>query len=283
MESLSLVKQHFIDYIDKIIEKHTVSHAYLIEVNDYLSDMNYIYDFIKMILCGCSYEELSTSKNNIIHLIDDNNYPDIKIIEPDGSFIKKSQLLELQAEYSNKSLLNNKRIYIIKYAEKLNASSANTMLKFLEEPEDDIIAFLVTNNRYHIIDTILSRCQILTLKDNNNKISFDENIFELLSVILNPREFFLKYKYFLDKIVVDKNVMKEMLIKIENIIIGYFNYKNGINQSFVDEYNDVLSKYDDSSLLKCISIIEDEYPKLEYNVNYKLWVDSFFSKLIIGG
>ena len=32
-----------------------------------------------------------------------------------------------------------------------------------------------------------------------------------------------------------------------------------------------------------ISIIENELGKLEYNVNYKLWLDSLFAKLIIGG
>ena len=39
--------------------------------------------------------------------------------------------------------------YIIKNAERLNPSSANTILKFLEEPEDNIIAILLTNNRYN--------------------------------------------------------------------------------------------------------------------------------------
>ena len=43
------------------------------------------------------------------------------------------QLLELQKEYSNTSLLNNKRIYIIKNAEKMNQASGNTILKFLVE------------------------------------------------------------------------------------------------------------------------------------------------------
>ena len=35
------------------------------------------------------------------------------------------------------------------------------MLKFLEEPEDSIIGFFITNNKENVIDTIKSRCQIL--------------------------------------------------------------------------------------------------------------------------
>lgn len=283
MEHLSLIKQNFISYIDKIISNKMVSHAYLIEIHDYSNDMKYVYDFIKMILCNISYAELEHSNNPIISLIDEHNYPDIKEIEPDGVFIKKNQLLELQSEYSNKSLLDNKRIYIIKYADKLNSSSANTMLKFLEEPEDDIVAFLITDNRYHIIDTILSRCQILSLKENYFSFSMNDDTIELLRCILNPNDFFIKYRYFIENIVVDKNIMKDKLCEIENLIIYYLNYKNGVYQDFETMYLDLFSKYDDSILLNCLSIIEGELPKLEYNINYKLWVDSLFSKLVIGG
>ena len=59
-------------------------------------------------------------------------------------------------------------IYIIKNCEKLNSSSANCILKFLEEPEDDIIAILLTDNINMVLPTIKSRCQILNFKNNNS-------------------------------------------------------------------------------------------------------------------
>ena len=64
-------------------------------------------------------------------------------------------------------------LFIIYNAEKLNTSSANTILKFLEEPEENIIAVLTTDNRYQVLDTILSRCQNLVFAPNlkeNKKI-----------------------------------------------------------------------------------------------------------------
>ena len=145
MGNNSLIKNNFINYIDNFILNNKISHAYLIEVDNYEDDLKYIYDFIKMILLNCEYEKIDNN-SDIIKQIDSNNYPDIRVISTDTSIIKKSQLLELQEEYNNKSLLDNKRVYIILEAEKLNDSAANTMLKFLEEPEDDIIAFLITNN-----------------------------------------------------------------------------------------------------------------------------------------
>lgn len=281
MDNNSLVKQNFINYINHVVLNNKISHAYLIEVDNYDEDIKYIFDFIKMILLNCKYEDLNNNKNDIINQIDTNNYPDIRIISTDTSIIKKSQLLELQEEYNNKSLLDNKRIYIIMESEKLNDSAANTMLKFLEEPEDDIIAFLITNNRYHVINTLLSRCQILSIKENCFKLNYDDNFIELLNSIVYPNSFYINYKEYSSNIFIDKETTKRLFIKVENIILGYLESKY-INIKYDDTIVNLLNKKDDSKLLMIISIIEDELPKLEYNVNFKLWLDSLFSRFIGG-
>ena len=282
MNHSSIVKDNFIKYVNQIILNNKVSHAYLIEIgsND---DLFYVYQFIKMILCNLTYDELKNSNNPIISLIDKHSYPDLFIIEPDGDMIKKNQLLSLQKEFSNKSLIDSKRIYIINGADKLNKFASNTMLKFLEEPEDDIIAFLLTDNRYHVLDTILSRCQILTLKDNNIIDSFDEFDLELLKSVLNPKMFYLNYNHFINDIICDKNISKNKFLLIENFIVLYLNYKFNVNKEIDSRLINIFDSYDDKYLYKCISVIEQELPKLNLNVNYKLWLDSLFSKLIIGG
>lgn len=281
MDNNSLVKQNFINYINHVVLNNKISHAYLIEVDNYDEDIKYIFNFIKMILLNCKYEDLNNNKNDIINQIDTNNYPDIRIISTDTSIIKKSQLLELQEEYNNKSLLDNKRIYIIMESEKLNDSAANTMLKFLEEPEDDIIAFLITNNRYHVINTLLSRCQILSIKENCFNLNYDDNFIELLNSIVYPNSFYINYKEYSSNIFIDKETTKRLFIKVENIILGYLESKY-INIKYDDTIVNLLNKKDDSKLLMIISIIEDELPKLEYNVNFKLWLDSLFSRFIGG-
>ena len=280
MGNKSLIKQNFINYIDNFILNNKISHAYLIEVDNYDEDLRYIYDFIKMILLNCEYEKIDNN-NDIIKQIDSNNYPDIRVISTDTSIIKKSQLLELQEEYNNKSLLDNKRIYIILEAEKLNDSAANTMLKFLEEPEDDIIAFLITNNRYHVINTLLSRCQVLSIKENSFDLEYDDNFIELLNSIVNPNNFFINYKDFSNNIFIDKEVTKNLFIKVENTILGYLESKYTKNK-YDETIINILDKKEEKELLRIISVIEDELPKLEFNVNFKLWLDSLFSKFIGG-
>ena len=278
MSNLSLVKKNYIDYINNVINNNKISHAYLIEVDNYNTDFKYVIDFIKMILCDFSYDDLTKSNNNIINLIDNDNYPDIVYISSDTSIIKKTSMIDLQKEFKNKSLYDNKKIYVIKEAEKLNASSANTILKFLEEPEKDIIAFLITTNRYKVIDTILSRCQILSLKENNFDLFLDDSNVDFANYILNPDLFFINYNELVKNEYSDKFFFKDKLIIIENMIIEYLSgrYDDIVDNRFIFE------KYSNVKLLSIISIIEEEIPKLDYNVNYKLWIDSFFSKLIGG-
>ena len=282
MRNLSIVKKKFFDYVDHLVDNNKISHAYIIEVDNYEDNLVDVYDFIKMILFNKKHNELEQINENIINYIDNNSYPDIKVIEPDGTNIRKRQLIELQKEYSNKSLLDNKRIYLIKNSEKMNQASGNTILKFLEEPEENIIALLLTDNRYNVLETILSRCQVLSLKETNLLDNEEERFIEFLEYVVNPRNFFKKYNYFLNSYITDKSQAKEKLIQVESTIIQFLN-----NQYFGEEYdsqiNDILKKIDEKKLINYLSIIEGELAKLDYNVNYKLWIDSLFSKLIIGG
>ena len=55
---------------------------------------------------------------------------------------------------------------------------------------------------------------------------------------------------------------------------------NYINNQFD---NDLLSNIDEDKLYDIVLIIENELLKLVYNINYKMWLDGLFSRLIIGG
>lgn len=270
----------FNDITNNIINLNKISHAYLIEVNNYEEDIKIVKNFIKKILFNKSnLDKLSESEENISNLIDQDKYIDLTILESDGAWIKKNQLLELKDEYQNKSLLDNKKIYIIKEADKLNPASANTILKFLEEPEEGIIAILLTNNRYKILDTIISRCQVLSLKSNDINVEVDEDTIYLLDNILKKEDLFINYKSIYEKIS-DKELAKEKFNTIEEILVNYLDYKVLDKDVFNSDIIKLLEKTTDKEIIKIISIIEEYLPKLVYNVNYKLWLDAIFSELV---
>ena len=278
MNNLTDIQNKFVSYIEKIMMSNKLSHAYLIEMEDSSTEFPLVLLFVKMILCPLEInkcDKLNCSKCNVCRLIDEKNFPDFEIIEADGNQIKKNQLLELKDEFQKTSLIGKRRVYVIKDAEKLNPSSANTILKFLEEPEENIIAILLTRNRYQVLDTILSRCQILALNDASMVIRYDDEIALFLKYLFNGKDLFIHYKEILDNILVDKNKAKEVFEQVEKIILGYLGGKLNSDYDLT-----IFKKIEKKTLLKYVSIIEEEIPKLVYNINYKLWLDSIYTRFV---
>lgn len=278
MNNLTDIQNKFVSYIEKIMISNKLSHAYLIETEDSSTEFPLVLLFVKMILCPLEInkcDKLNCSKCNVCRLIDEKNFPDFEIIEADGNQIKKNQLLELKDEFQKTSLIGKRRVYVIKDAEKLNPSSANTILKFLEEPEENIIAILLTRNRYQVLDTILSRCQILALNDASMVIRYDDEIALFLKYLFNGKDLFIHYKEILDNILVDKNKAKEVFEQVEKIILGYLGGKSNSDYDLT-----IFKGIEKKTLLKYVSIIEEEIPKLVYNINYKLWLDSIYTRFV---
>lgn len=142
--------------------KNQLSHAYLFESNGNGQAYDIAIAYAKSIFCPYKYMNSDKCvKCTQCTKIDKNEFSEFTIIEPDGMWIKKEQLDVLQKKFETKGIESDKRIYIINHAEKMNSSAANSILKFLEEPEPNIIAILITDNRYQLLDTIVSRCQII--------------------------------------------------------------------------------------------------------------------------
>lgn len=165
--------------------KNQLSHAYLFESNGNGQAHDIAISFAKTIFCPYNYMNYDNCvKCTQCSKIDKNEFSEFTIIEPDGMWIRKEQLDVLQKKLETKGIESDKRIYIINHAEKMNSSAANSILKFLEEPEPNIIAILITDNRYQLLDTIVSRCQIVNFHNSVNIKSNDLEI-NLRSLISN--------------------------------------------------------------------------------------------------
>lgn len=200
------------------IEQDRISHAYLFETNGYKDAKKVAISFAKSLFCPNKY----TNYENCTHCsqcsnIDKNNFIELKVIEPDGMWIKKEQLDALQKEFSMKSVASNKKIYIINYANQLNASSANTILKFLEEPSENIVAILLTENAYQVLETIVSRCQIISFRKDKNNL--DDNILQKVSFYISIPDIIDTEKDLTEKIEVVQKFVKMIENKKEDTLL----------------------------------------------------------------
>jgi DNA polymerase-3 subunit delta' len=102
---------------------------------------------------------------NAIEQIKKDEFINVYNLYPDGKLIKKEQIVALQDEFSKTSQIEGPRIYVIHDADKMNQNSQNSLLKFIEEPNEGIYGILLTTNSQMLLPTIRSRCQILNFRD----------------------------------------------------------------------------------------------------------------------
>lgn len=283
-----------------------ISHAYLFETNEYYESKNFIISFVKDIICN---DNDKNTNDNICKQIDNDEYIELKVINPQGLQIKKEEMINLQDEFKSKTIEGKKKVYIINNAEKLNSSSANTILKFLEEPEKDIIAILITSNRYQIIDTILSRCQLIALintKKASTVSTFDKinNLVYNNSNLLEENQKKDQIEHIINFITFYEEKKRETILFSNNEFMQYFITRDAVVNAFeimklfyldtlkiitntkmeiFDDYHDqvlaISKKNTVSSLIVKIKIIIKYIEKIKYNVNINLLVDRFIIEL----
>ena len=296
------------------VKNNKCSHAFLIETNGYSKGLDLAVAFAKYLLCPNSYSNNKNCGNcSQCMNIDKNEFIELKIIDPEGQWIKKSQLEELQDAFSKKSVLGNKKVYIINKAEKLNVASSNSLLKFLEEPEEGIIAILITENIYQLLSTIVSRCQILSLKNKMNLDSFStkdklahylSNNKEDIENFINDEESITKIEKVIEFIKYYEENHSNTLIYINKLWHDYFKEKQDIYESFTMMllfYKDVLNlklgkvvevftdyvnivnvieeKNKLDEITSKINVIMDLREKIKFNVNSNLLMDKLIIEL----
>ena len=87
---------------------------------------------------------------------------DVETVVPDGQFIKVDQMRDMAEKANFRPFDGRRRVYILDDADRLNANAANSILKVLEEPPVTTQLILVTAKPYSLLETIRSRCQMLS-------------------------------------------------------------------------------------------------------------------------
>lgn len=265
-------KEGIIKNIEKTFLEKKNSHAFLFETNNITKCYEDVLNIIKVI-----------TNHEYDNLIDNNNFPDLISVEPDGKEIKVFQIENIIDTFSTTSIMGSYSIYIIKEAEKLNLSSANKILKFLEEPEKNIVGFFITNSISKILPTIKSRCELFKI---NYKF---EDIKDVLSITEEQYKYFEETmdfafklnstkKYILMNYV--KQIAKKERFEIETIldilrkayIIKYDYLLNRLNcdKSLIEQILVSVDINDIKILAKRITLIEQIQGEFKFNLNKEL-------------
>lgn len=236
------------EYFKKLKNENKLVQSYIIG--------NTKYEYIK--------EDLNDVLKNYFFNIDDFSNIDIQVLSNDENKISKNEIKELLENISKTSQFNNLKVYIIDEVEKLNDFSYNAILKTLEEPPQNVYAFLISKNMDAVKPTIISRCQKIFIGNFNEKSDneYDDIATEIIENIEKNKIKFISENYSLYNKINDKNellsILKIMLKK----------YSSDLNDKISYKDNDSISK-----LCKKMLIINDIISMLDYNLNKNLCLD----------
>lgn len=150
-------------------EHGRLAHAYLFEGDQGTGKAELAAWFVKHLFCLDLQAGMPCETCNNCSRITSKDHPDVVEIEPDGQSIKVDQIRALQSELAKSGFESSKKVVIIHQAEKMNVNSANSLLKFLEEPPANFMIILETQALGKILPTIRSRCQIIHFQSLSKK------------------------------------------------------------------------------------------------------------------
>ncbi len=169
-------------FLKNIIKNKSLANGYIFYGAEGLGKKQTALEFIKEIF------KQSSQNENVEERITNNNHPDFLIIEPNsllstkssGSYdlektvksgseiIKIAQIRNIKTFLGQKSINSEKKIVLIINAHLLNEAASNCLLKTLEEPSNGIF-ILLTSKLNLLLDTIISRCQIVRFRSFSSK------------------------------------------------------------------------------------------------------------------
>ena len=202
----SLLNPKIESYLDRLIDSKSRPSSYVFAgAGDEAKDEAAFYFVLK--LAGKFGDE------EFLARIKEKNHPDVVIIEPEIEEKKgKTREKEIGISQVREALERLKffpyelrtKFCVIKRAQKMNAESANSLLKSLEEPSANAIFVLLADNIESLLPTIASRCAVLRFPETDLPKWSEENRQQMKNIF--QQEIFERFDY-VEKISKNKNEM----------------------------------------------------------------------------
>ena len=274
------------NYLFNNLKNDTLNNSILISGNKGIGKFFFVTNLIK------EYLIYKTNKKNIKHhlsLLKNNTHSNIKILKKEidlktnkiKNFITIDQVRNINVFSRETSQIENlAKFIIIDSADNLNANSANSLLKILEEPKKNTYFFLISHQPSLLLPSIKSRCLKINLPTHNfsdfseililNNITDDETIKFLFDITNGSPGLSTEYNF------------KEILEIFDRLIESVSDLNNFSDNNIY--LVDVLSKFDNEKLkvyLSLLKFILITIIKIKYGVNiFDYFLSSNIKKII---
>ena len=212
-----------------LYKKKKLPNKILLSGNKGIGKCTLAYHLINFILSNDEdfpYDEknFTINENNKSFKLTINNVnPNLNLIDvaSDKKFIDISQIRNLILNLSKSSLNIKPRFVLIDNIEYLNKNSINSLLKFLEEPNDNIYFLLIHNNK-RILSTLKSRCLNFKIHLTNSQSAEVLNCILKKKILNNINNELIDYYFTPGKILELINFSNDYEIKLEKLTLKDF-------------------------------------------------------------
>lgn len=105
------------------------------------------------------------------------NHPDTLWFENDEK-LGVEQVKSIRAHISLKPYSAKGRAIVLESAQNLTPEAQNALLKTLEEPPESAIIILGADSETTLLPTLLSRCQVIRIKNQESRVKLDKTFVE---------------------------------------------------------------------------------------------------------
>lgn len=143
---------HVVEYFDRVLKNNALTHAYLFSGPAGVGKAA-LAEYVMRKVLG------DTARDTLLA------HPDVMVIgvEEEKKDISIDQIKNLRSRISQKPVASPYTVVLITEVEKMSTAAVNALLKTLEEPKSNALFFLTTHAKSGVIDTILSRCQLISV------------------------------------------------------------------------------------------------------------------------
>lgn len=198
-------QQQIFEQLQQLIRLQRVSHAYIFAGPKGVGKTKVALQFAMTLNCqndksAEQYEACGKCSNCL--RIASGSHPDVLWIAPDGRSVKIDQIRQMQKDIGFKSVDVRYKLFIIEQTESLTEQAANSLLKLLEEPINNIISILLVENHQQLLPTIRSRAQLFSFQPQEAFVMLEASVEQgsdliamLKSVVVEWTEEIVNRKY----------------------------------------------------------------------------------------
>ena len=219
---------------------------------------------------------------NDCRMLEKGSHPDIYRLEAGGgsSVIKIEDIRLLKERVSIKPFQAQKKIFIIRDAERLSVAAANALLKTLEEPPAGVVLILITQSVSQLLPTVVSRCQRIRFsQDTSGSYADFEERDHLIAGFFDKDDKKTQKKLYEDIGSIERNQVGDLLRELVCVFRDMLMIKLGVEAvNFMSgQSGQTLRRWSESFSAVDIQMLIDEALRAKYyingNANTKLSID----------